>query len=579
MHLVKKKSICIKKLLGDEMQDQKLENLLNLALSATQEERAKSDVLNIGYEQESRTWDLIVKYTGDLMQYTDEQVQVVELYNEYAILTVPEDQIERVSSWPEVEYIEKPKRLYFQIAQGKRASCMSLVQIPPLRLTGRGVLIGVIDSGIDFRHPVFVNSDGSSRIRYIWDQTTDGTPPNGYIIGNEWTQEQLTQALQSDEVGITLDTSGHGTGVAAIAAGNTGVAYESELIVVRLGQPRKDSFPRTTELMQAVNYAIEKAVELGQPIAINLSFGNTYGSHAGNSLVETYLDDMANYWKSVIVVGTGNEGNSAGHTEEILEMGRNTEVAFLIQPYETSLNIQIWKSYQDDFLLELIGPSGQRVGYFEPILGTQRFTLGDTEILLYYGEPSPYSLYQEIFIDFIPSDTYIDSGQWRFRMIPRRIADGRVNLWMPTQTVVNVGTRFLNPTPEHTLTIPSTADKVIAVGAYDSVRGTYADFSGRGYAISGSLKPDLAAPGVGIRTASPGNTYMEVNGTSFATPFVTGAAALLMQYGIVDGNDPYLYGEKVKAYLRYGAQPLAGIMEYPNPLIGWGTLCVSESLP
>ena len=288
---------------------------------------------------------------------------------------------------------------------------------------------------------------------------------------------------------------------------------------------------------------------------------------------------MANYWKSVIVVGTGNEGNAAGHTEEILKMGKNTEVPFLVQSYETSLNIQIWKSYQDDFLLELIGPGGEQVGYFQPVLGTQRFTLGHTDILLYYGEPSPYSLYQEIFIDFIPKDTYIDSGQWRFRMVPQRIVDGRVNLWMPSYVVLSPGTRFLYPTPEHTLTIPSTADKIIAVGAYDSIRGTYADFSGRGYTINGILKPDLAAPGVSIRTAAPNNQYVTVDGTSFAAPFVTGSAALLMQYGIVEGNDPFLYGEKVKAYLRRGARPLAGITEYPNPLIGWGVLCLRDSLP
>ena len=561
------------------MEDQKLENLLNLALSATPEERAKSDILNVGYSEEDRRWDLIVKYTGDLMKYASDEIQVVELYNEYAILTVPEDAIDMVSEWPEVEYIEKPKRLYFQIAQGKRASCISLVQIPPLRLTGRGVLIGIIDSGIDYRHPEFINPDGTSGIRYLWDQTLDGTPPEGYAIGQEFTREQLNDSLMENGTALTIDTSGHGTGVAAIAAGNSGVAYDSELIVVRLGQPRKDSFPRTTELIQAVNYVIEKAVEIGQPVAINLSFGNTYGSHAGNSLVETYLDDMANYWKSVIVVGTGNEGSAAGHTEEMMEMGKDTEVPFLVQNFETSFNIQIWKSYQDDFLLELIGPGGQRVGYFEPILGTQRFTLGNTEILLYYGEPSPYSLYQEVFVDFIPSDTYIDSGQWRFRIIPQRIADGRVNFWMPTNTILNSGTRFLYPTPEHTLTIPSTADKIIAVGAYDSIRGTYADFSGRGYTINGMLKPDIAAPGVGIRTAAPNNAYVYVDGTSFAAPFVTGSAALLMQYGIADGNDPFLYGEKVKAYLRYGAQPLTGISEYPNPLIGWGTLCVAESIP
>ena len=561
------------------MEDQKIENLLNLALSATPKEREKSYILNVGYSEETKAWDLIVKYTGSLQKYASDIVQIVELYNEYAIITVPENLVEAVSDWPEVEYIEKPKRLYFQVAQGKRASCISLVQVPPLSLTGRGVLVAVIDSGIDYKHQEFLNPDGSSRILYLWDQMAVGTPPMGYTMGREFTQEDLNQSLSEDRDAVTADTSGHGTAVAAIAAGNSGVAYESELIVVRLGQPRTESFPRTTELMQAVNYVIEKAVEIGRPVAINLSFGNTYGSHAGNSLVETYLDDMSNFWKSVLVIGTGNEGNAAGHTEVILPMGRDTEVPFLIQSYETSLNIQIWKSYVDNILLELISPEGQRVGYFQPVLGPQRFTLGQTEILIYYGEPSPFSMYQEIFVDFIPKQNYLDSGQWRFRLIPERIADGRVNFWMPTHTILNSGTRFLYPSPEHTLTIPSTALRAISVAAYDSIRNVYADFSGRGNNINGIGKPDLAAPGVGIRTAAPGNQYVTVDGTSFAAPFVTGSSALLMQYGIVDGNDPFLYGEKVKAYLRYGAQPLPGITEYPNPLIGWGALCVSESLP
>ena len=561
------------------MEDQKIENLLNLALSATPKEREKSYILNVGYSEETKAWDLIVKYTGSLQKYASDIVQIVELYNEYAIITVPENLVEAVSDWPEVEYIEKPKRLYFQVAQGKRASCISLVQVPPLSLTGRGVLVAVIDSGIDYKHQEFLNPDGSSRILYLWDQMAVGTPPTGYTMGREFTQEDLNQSLSEDRDAVTADTSGHGTAVAAIAAGNSGVAYESELIVVRLGQPRTESFPRTTELMQAVNYVIEKAVEIGRPVAINLSFGNTYGSHAGNSLVETYLDDMSNFWKSVLVIGTGNEGNAAGHTEVILPMGRDTEVPFLIQSYETSLNIQIWKSYVDNILLELISPEGQRVGYFQPVLGPQRFTLGQTEILIYYGEPSPFSMYQEIFVDFIPKQNYLDSGQWRFRLIPERIADGRVNFWMPTHTILNSGTRFLYPSPEHTLTIPSTALRAISVAAYDSIRNVYADFSGRGNNINGIGKPDLAAPGVGIRTAAPGNQYVTVDGTSFAAPFVTGSSALLMQYGIVDGNDPFLDGEKVKAYLRYGAQPLPGITEYPNPLIGWGALCVSESLP
>lgn len=561
------------------MVDQKLENLLNLALSATPEERAKSEILEVGYAPETQMWELIVKYTGDIEKYEAFGIQAVLLHNGYAILTVPEQLIERVSEWPEIEYIEKPKRLYFQVAQGKRASCISLVQIPPLNLTGRGILVGIIDSGVDYRHPEFLRPDGTSRILYMWDQSQEGTPPEGYKIGQEFTEADFNRSLSGGGPPLTTDISGHGTAVAAIAAGNSGVAYESDLIVVRLGVPRPESFPKTTELMQAVNYVLEKALEIGRPIAVNLSFGNTYGSHGGSSLVETYLDTMADYWKNVISVGTGNEGNAAGHTSEILEMGVDREVPFLVQAYEISLNIQIWKSYVDDILLELIGPDGQRAGYFQPLLGPQRFTIGQTEILIYYGEPSPYSYDQEIFVDFIPKGAYLDSGQWRFRLIPQRIVEGNVNFWMPSANVLNPGTRFLHPTPDQTLTIPSTAERVITVGAYDSIRNVYADFSGRGFAVGGGIKPDLAAPGVGIRTAAPNGQFVSVDGTSFATPFVTGSSALLMQYGITDGNDPFLYGEKVKAYLRYGARPLPGITEYPNPRIGWGTLCVRDSLP
>ena len=154
--------------------------------------------------------------------------------------------------------------------------------------------------------------------------------------------------------------------------------------------------------------------------------------------------------------------------------------------------------------------------------------------------------------------------------------DGSYEMWLPSQNVLNVGTAFLLPSPDTTLTIPSTASLVITVSAYDALTFSYADFSGRG---GTERKPSLVAPGTNILAASPGGGYVRQTGTSFATPFVTGAAALLMQYGITDGNDPYLYGEKVKAYLQRGAQPLPAFQKYPNALVGWGKLCVEKSLP
>jgi subtilisin family serine protease len=165
-------------------------------------------------------------------------------------------------------------------------------------------------------------------------------------------------------------------------------------------------------------------------------------------------------------------------------------------------------------------------------------------------------------------------------LTPLRIVRGQYQFWLPASSSLNRGTGFVSPTPDYTLTIPSTALNVITVGAYDSIKDTYATFSGRGpTSFLPTNKPDLVAPGVSIYTTSNGGGYEKVTGTSFATPFVTGAAALLMQWGIVEGNDRFLYGQKLKAYLLKGAKQLAGYEKYPNDVVGWGKLCVRDSLP
>ena len=572
------------------MPDQKLENILNLALDATEEERDKSLELNVGYNPIDREWDLIVKYSGSLDCVRALGAQVVEMQNEFAIITIRESLIDAMSDCPAVEYVEKPKRLFFQIENGKRASCITPVQRPPLSLSGRGVLVAVIDSGIDYENDVFRNADGTTRIRSLWDQTIPGNPPEGYVIGTEYTREEINEALSAPtrqerlQIVPSQDASGHGTSVAGIAAGNSdeyqGVAYESELLIVKLGIPREEGFPRTTELIQALDYVVRKALEYQMPVAINLSFGNTYGPHDGSSLLERFIEDIANTWKSVICIGTGNEGNTAGHTSGVLVDSEETVIELAVQENSPSLNVQIWKAYFDLVDISLISSSGVRIGPIQEQLGSQRFNVGNTQVLLYYGEPSPFSIDQEIFIDFLPRDTYIDSGVWRIVLTPRDIVNGEYALWLPSQAVLNPGTGFLFPTEERTLTIPSTSYQTIGVGAYDSATFTYADFSGRGPAGPGRrAKPDIVAPGVDITAPIPGGGFEELSGTSFATPFATGGAALLMEWGIERGNDPFLYGEKVKAYFQRGARPFAGITQYPSPLVGYGALCVEDSLP
>ena len=572
------------------MQDQKLENVLNLALDASEEERDKSLELNVGYNPIDREWDLIVKYSGSLDCVRALGAQVVEMQNKFAIVTIRESLIDAMSACPAVEYVEKPKRLFFQIENGKRASCIPPVQRPPLSLTGRGVLMAVIDSGIDYENVVFRNEDGTTRIRNLWDQTIPGKPPKGYAIGTEYTREEIDDALLAPtrqerlQIVPSQDVSGHGTSVAGIAAGNSreyqGVAYGSELLIVKLGISREEGFPRTTELMQALDYVVRKSLEYQMPVAINLSFGNTYGPHDGSSLLEQFIEDIASTWKSVICIGTGNEGNAAGHTSGVLVDSEETVIQLAVQENSPSLNVQIWKAYFDSVDISLISPSGVRIGPIQEQLGSQRFSVGNTQILLYYGEPSPFSIDQEIYIDFLPRDIYIDSGVWRIVLTPRDIVNGEYALWLPSQAVLNPGTLFLFPTEERTLTVPSTSYGTIGVGAYNAQTFTYADFSGRGPAGPGRrAKPDIVAPGVNITAPIPGGSFEELSGTSFATPFVTGGAALMMEGGITRGNDSFLYGEKVKAYLQRGASPFVGITQYPSPLVGYGALCLEDSLP
>lgn len=586
--------------------NQKLENLLQLALQTPEEIRERTEDLNIGFDERARTWEVIVKYHGSLDILETLNVQIEYLIAGYALLTVPEGLVEAVAELEQIEYVEKPKRFFYDVIGPAEDSCIQQLSRRDLSLSGRGTLIAVADSGIDYRLPEFRKADGSTRIRFLWDQTLrpDGEnrrPPEGFRMGVEFNSAQINAAMEAEtpqrqfELLPTADTGGHGTAVAGIAAGSSGrysgVAPEAELLIVKLGLPDAGSFPRTTEIMRAVTWAVRKALELQMPLALNLSFGNSYGAHDGSSLLERFLDNAAEIGRTVICVGSGNEGANAGHLAgRIGESERMTDVELAVAEYESGLNIQLWKNYSDVYRIRLRSPGGQESALPASVEGGKyTLRLERTEILVYIGEPTPYAAAQEIYLDMLPlGRPYINSGVWTIRLEALKSVTGQYYFYLPSGAARSSATGFYRPTPDVTLTIPSTAAKVITVGAYDSTYQAYADFSGRGYAdtertigvvTAGIAKPDLVAPGVGVLAPDIHGSYLPVTGTSFATPIVTGSAALLMEWGIVRGNDPFLYGEKVKAYLRRGAQPLRGETQYPNERVGWGRLCVEESLP
>lgn len=611
--------------------NQKIENLLNVSLDATREELESSESLSTGFNWRDNTWEIIVRYTGNLENIkANYNVYVRELLFNYAIIVTDKATIELISQEPQIVYVEKPKSLYFQLERAKSAACASNVRVGQpgaygyknisrninesisentsgnigsgqtghgiggiadngiQYLSGKGVITAIIDTGIDIYSSEFRNADGSTRILDIYDQTLQREYSAADIdafIGkdrNVYTGSDISQE-ENEEI-PAFDNIQHGTNVAVIACGKSGVAYESDIIVVKMGYSYNNQFPRTTSLMDAIDYIIRKAMEYNRPVAINISYGMNYGDHNGNTLLESYINAAASGYKCSICIGSGNEADKAVHYGGTIKNAQTDTVEIAVGEYQSSIDIQIWKYYWDDIRVTLISPDGT-----ERVIVTHgkisRYTLGGTNVISMSGEPSPYNLYQEIYINLQLQGSYITSGIWKIQLYGENVRQGTYNIWLPASVSLNRATGVIRPVAYDTITIPATAGGCISVGAYNSYTGAYAAFSGRGSALTdvltAGIKPDILAPGVDIsirRDTRQGVVYTSVTGTSYATPFVTGAAALLMQWGIVMGNDRFMYGEKLKAYLRSGARQLDGVTQTPNPVTGYGALCVEDSI-
>lgn len=549
-------------------------------------------------------WQVLVQYVGSIEQIPrDIYIDIQIIDEQFLIMTINKNNINRLSTYPSIQYIELPEVMQYILDIEAGAVCALGISNPQgiYYVTGAGTLIGIIDSGIDYTHPDFIREDGTSRIAYIWDQTIPGAPPEGYKVGTEYTNEQINAALRAQdeseqlEIVPSMDTLGHGTAVAGVAAGNgrgsggryTGMAPQSDLIVVKVGQEGAEEItnplrgPRNIETMLAIKYVLEKAEELNKPVSINIGFGINEGGHDGTSALELIIDKASGIWKSNITVGTGNQANKDSHAMGTVAQYETQEVQISIAPGQEYYYATLWKNFADNFGVIIQAPNGERTELLTRLINNRAFIFGNTQVLVNFSEPTSTNIDEQILIILDSFDgTVIDGGIWTITITGLDIVNGTYNIWGETVDPINRAIRFLMPERYITLTIPSTASKVTSVAA-SGVRGNQIPpFSGRGFTRTGGVKPDLAAPGVNVMTASidKNNRYQPATGTSIAAAFVTGAYALFMQYGIVEGRDQFLYGERLKSYLlRNTTKQFVG-GAYPNREWGYGELCIRAVL-
>ena len=503
--------------------------------------------------------EVIIRYNGNIENIIESLGGTAEiLSSSFAIVQIPQDNIEKLEDYTEIEYIELPKNLFFMLEQGKRSSCITIDNSNIDGLTGEDVIVGIIDSGIDYQNRMFKNSDGTTRIDSI------------YEVGGEIF---YSNDINSGNINH-IDRYGHGTQVASIAVGNNGIAYKSDIIVVKIGQ--NEFFASTTDIMRGISYIINRAVQLGKPVVINISYGTNDGSHDGNSLFEEYINEMAVSYKVSIVVASGNEGNKGHHFRGFLENNNTLDMDFNVASDISAMYLSIWSSFSDEFEVEIFSPLGDKGGPMRKENVTYRYRLGDTTASIVFRNSTPYNSDNEIYIRLEGATRFVDSGIWKIRFYGQNIINGQIDAWLPVNEAVGGDTAFIIPNTDTTLTIPSTSERVITVGAYDSVNISTVGFSGRGYTRATEyIKPDLVAPGVNILTTTVGGSITSFTGTSVAAPFVAGSVALLMEWGIVDRNDIFLYGERLKAFLCNGAIR-DNSREYPNREWGYGTIDVNR---
>lgn len=471
-------------------------------------------------------------------------------------------------------------------ASNDAAGISPVIDHPYLNLSGKGVIIGFVDTGIDYTKPVFQFKDGTTKIISIWDQTLDGARNAELYFGAEFTREQINEALRSPnpfDLVPTRDMDGHGTFMASVAAGSkldsyVGAAPDAELVVVKLKRsnsfyiekyllpPEEPNLFLATDVMLGIRYILRKAQELELPMVICLGLGSNLSGRDGNTPLEENLSVIAQRIGCAVVTAAGNESNAKHHTQGVIpRTGATDVISVRVGEAKASFMVSIFAASYETISVGITSPTGEvisRVPFKIGLEFSEEFTLDRTTISIGY--------YKDVNSVIIVGFQDAKEGIWEISLFGDSILSGEYHAWLPITGQVSPFVEFMKPVPEYTTVFPTTSPRTITCGAYNSFNNTLYVSSSWGPTRLPRMAPDFVAPGVNVTGVFP-NGFGAMTGTSVSAAVTAGAAANLMEWGLVQGNSKSMDGDIVRLLLISGCQQDSGIL-YPNTRWGYGKL-------
>ena len=552
----------------------------------------------------------VVAYDGNIKKEIDDinDASIFFIDDNFAILSIKlQNYMETIRSIKSIIYIELNGIYTLGESPVEDSKAPIFHRNPSLNLRGSGVVVAIVDTGIDYLNNEFMREDETTRILRIWDQTIDsGKTPDGFISGSEYTEEDINKAIQAQKQGQnpydivpSKDDYGHGTKMAGIVGARginreiVGVAPDCEFIIIKLQEASKEYVDfyyakgdkakyRNTDIIMALKYLYELSFTLNKPMIIYLPLGSNLGDHAGASILERYVDTKISGRNSLFVVtSTGNQGNTDTHTSgEIKSNGDSQIIELNCGKEQQGLVLQIYAQRPSKIKLGILSPSGERFENTNP-RKTKHILINDAPIWKFIYEGTTVQVTYDSPDEFTGDDKFvikmegITEGVWRFILTSNNIVDGKYYAWILQRELLAEDTRFLNPSPYTTLTIPGTAKTIINTSYYNQNNGAIVSESGRGYTMKDYIQPIITAGGINAITTKPGGGTITMSGASVAGAILAGCCALIIQWAVVDGNDPQMYATKLQAYIIRGARKREGDT-YPNRQWGYGILDMQE---